>query len=145
MSVYLGLKLVDATPCKGVENKCIKDDVKYLYDTKFEDGYKVIYEDGYESWSPKKVFEDSYKNIKLLEDLESTKWLKIGNTLISPHQERVITEMLELNKKIENLDKFILENSIFKTLPEDEQKRLIKQVQAMQYYFGILIERINNF
>ncbi len=26
-----------------------------------EDGYKVIYEDGYESWSPKEAFEKGYK------------------------------------------------------------------------------------
>lgn len=26
----------------------------------WEKGYRVIYEDGYESWSPKKAFEDGY-------------------------------------------------------------------------------------
>ena len=25
-----------------------------------DDGYKVVYEDGYESWSPKDVFEKGY-------------------------------------------------------------------------------------
>lgn len=25
-----------------------------------QEGYRVIYEDGYESWSPKKAFEDGY-------------------------------------------------------------------------------------
>lgn len=41
---YLGVKRVEAEPCE-------KDG---------KDGYRIIYPDGYESWSPKKVFESTY-------------------------------------------------------------------------------------
>lgn len=53
--------------------------------------------------------------------------------------------MLNLNKKITGLDEFIINNPIYKTLPEEEQIRLTQQSRAMSYYFSILIERINNF
>ena len=42
---YVGTKFIEAVPEK-------KDG---------KDGYKVIYEDGYVSWSPKDVFEKAYK------------------------------------------------------------------------------------
>lgn len=44
MKQYIGLKAVQAEPC-------MKDG---------KEGYKVVYADGYESWSPKDVFEKSY-------------------------------------------------------------------------------------
>lgn len=44
MQNYLGVKRVEAEPCE-------KDG---------KDGYRIIYPDGYESWSPKKVFESAY-------------------------------------------------------------------------------------
>ena len=37
----------------GVDNK----DVEYIH------GYLVIYPDGYKSWSPKHVFEESYRMV----------------------------------------------------------------------------------
>jgi len=44
MKTYLGVKRIQAEPCeKGGKA-----------------GYKVIYPDGYESWSPKDVFEKAY-------------------------------------------------------------------------------------
>ena len=143
MGTYLGIKLVDAEPCLGLNNKCI--DINQELNGKEVEGYKVVYEDGYISWSPKDIFEKSYRSIKLIKDLKSTKWFKIGDTSISTHQERVVTEMLELDKKITGLDEFIINNPIYKTLPEEEQIRLIQQSRAMSYYFSILIERINNF
>ena len=136
MKQYLGVKLISAEPMnkyefwmnlKGVD--CTEDN---------EEGYKVVYEDGYTSWSPKKVFEIAYREIKLLEDLSLTKELL-------PHQQRVHVEAVDLDTKIKALYTFILENPIYTTLPPEEQDRLVKQAQAMQYYFGILIERINNF
>lgn len=45
MKEYIGTKLVQAEPAT-------KDG---------KDGYKVIYADGYESWSPKEVFEEAYR------------------------------------------------------------------------------------
>ena len=47
MKCYIGTKIVKATPAE-------KDD---------QEGYKVVYPDGYASWSPKKTFEENYREI----------------------------------------------------------------------------------
>ena len=53
MQKYIGTKIIEAEPCKAWK------------DTKLhkagEDGYTVRYPDGYESWSPKDVFEEAYR------------------------------------------------------------------------------------
>ena len=52
MKEYIGVKLVKAEPM-----------TKIINDVEVE-GYKVIYKDGYESWSPKDVFEEAYKPLE---------------------------------------------------------------------------------
>ena len=53
MQKYIGTKIIEAEPCKAWK------------DTKLhkagEEGYKARYPDGYESWSPKGVFEEAYR------------------------------------------------------------------------------------
>lgn len=53
MKRYIGTKMVQAEPCeawKDAGNHKVGDP-----------GYKVVYPDGYESWSPKDVFEEAYR------------------------------------------------------------------------------------
>lgn len=45
MRKFIGTKIVEAEPCVRKEGE----------------GYRVRYEDGYESWSPKDVFEEAYR------------------------------------------------------------------------------------
>lgn len=45
---YLSCKLIKAVPKKN---------------NKEEDGYQIFYPDGYVSWCPKSVFEDSYRDV----------------------------------------------------------------------------------
>lgn len=47
MTEYIGTKLIGAEPA----------------DREGKDGYKVRYADGYESWSPKAVFEEAYRPV----------------------------------------------------------------------------------
>ena len=47
MKEYIGVKLVEAESEQ-------RDG---------QEGYKVVYKDGYVSWSPKEVFEEAYKPI----------------------------------------------------------------------------------
>jgi hypothetical protein len=61
-----------------------------------------------------------------------------------PHQQRVVDEKTELDQKIVKLDQFI-EGEVFKTLPSDEQDRLVKQLRIMYEYFAVLGERIAAF
>lgn len=48
MKNYIGVKIVKAEPQKK----------------NGEDGYKVKYKDGYESWCPKATFEEAYRELK---------------------------------------------------------------------------------
>mgnify|MGYP000046418872 CR=1 FL=1 len=52
MQTYIGVKMIEAEPCPAW-----KDSGKHK---KGDPGYKVRYPDGYESWSPKDVFEAAY-------------------------------------------------------------------------------------
>lgn len=139
MKQYIGVKLVEAEPQSLDQHVGAKNpnDLSKLAGTVDQDGYKVVYEDGYISWSPKDVFEKVYKEIVVEIPEISSK--------LEPYQERVIVEARELNEKIEKLDEFIENNSIFKSLSEENQILYIQQVRSMQYYFGILIERIKKF
>lgn len=59
--MYLGVKLVSAEPCFGRDNKCVPENSEFNGTEK--EGYKVTYEDGYTSWSPKEVFKKAYRPI----------------------------------------------------------------------------------
>lgn len=60
--LYIGTKLIRAFP---------EDECTFLHDVKGEDvtnretqaGYRVIYPDGYVSWSPKETFEIAYREV----------------------------------------------------------------------------------
>ena len=66
------------------------------------------------------------------------------NQLIEAHQQRVVDELIELNRRAINLTIFRNSDS-FNQVDSGEQKRLIKQLDIMQSYREILNERINNF
>lgn len=64
MKRYIGVKMVKAKPMtrgyfKSSHRVFIPHDDSSLDD----DGYMVQYEDGYESWSPKDVFDKAYRRI----------------------------------------------------------------------------------
>ncbi len=61
MKKYIGIKTVNATPAWRIDGKVYLKDEAVPKVMNREDGYKVVYEDGYESWSPKDVFEKAYK------------------------------------------------------------------------------------
>lgn len=59
MKKYLGVKLVNAELMSFNERQK-ECGIKEFIDND-RDGYKVVYEDGYTSWSPKDVFEKAYR------------------------------------------------------------------------------------
>lgn len=64
MKRYVGTKFVDAEPMTMEEaSKYFNRPFEITAATKDADGYKVVYKDGYESWSPKSVFEEAYKEV----------------------------------------------------------------------------------
>lgn len=63
MKQYKSVKTVHAeqmTSMEAIQKELIREDQLSKYENHIEDGYKVVYEDGYESWSPAKPFEEGY-------------------------------------------------------------------------------------
>lgn len=58
MKMYVGVKSVYAEP---------------ELNAKSEEGYAVLYPDGYKSWSPKNVFENAYIEVSVNENLKTDK------------------------------------------------------------------------
>lgn len=59
--VYVGTKIIKAVKMSKHEFRDYRNNES---DGKpDEDGYKVKYEDGYESWSPKATFERAYREV----------------------------------------------------------------------------------
>ena len=65
MDKYIGTKLIEAEPAKAW-----KDTDSHWAG---EDGYRVRYADGYESWSPKEVFERAYLKMTVNPHLKTDK------------------------------------------------------------------------
>jgi len=63
---------------------------------------------------------------------------------MQPHQERVLTEVKELDLKRNKLRSF-LKGEMVKSLPIDEQYRLGRQLSIMDEYAEILRDRIAHF
>lgn len=77
MKQYIGTKLIEAEPAyraqKGNGNFTITDDPAKVFPNypDVEDGYRVRYPDGYESWSPKETFEKAYLPLSTNGDLKT--------------------------------------------------------------------------
>lgn len=69
---YIGVKIISAEPALASE-----DDKRGKYPVGYE-GYKVTYEDGYQSWSPKDVFDDAYRRIDRLTFGLAIEAMKLG-------------------------------------------------------------------
>ncbi len=75
--------------------------------------------------------------------LEKPKDAAPASTL-PPHQQRVVDEHAELDLKTTKLAAFF-GTPIYNSLPDAEQARLVKQLEVMHTYCGILQQRIESF
>ena len=64
---------------------------------------------------------------------------------MQPHQQRVVDEKTELDKKAKALSDFIGNSPIFGTLDAEEQERMKEQNDIMWQYSEILGARISAF
>jgi len=80
MKKYLGVKMIHAEPCSQDPFAGAKNfgDLSKLSGGIYREGYKVVYEDGYTSWSPKEVFEKAYRRIDNLTFGLAVEALKMG-------------------------------------------------------------------
>lgn len=127
MRTYIGTKTVQARRMAAADAKRAGANVpgKYLEFGHAEynpgaDGYLVIYDGGYRSWSPAKVFEESYK---------------VADT----HVDRMKIELADLNERICKATRVI---NTFGALPDDMRCHLKEQLDAMNEYADILYARI---
>jgi len=61
---YIGAKIVQGKPMtRGEFREKVEQVAESHYCSPEDDGYLVIYEDGYKSWSPKALFERCYREL----------------------------------------------------------------------------------
>lgn len=139
--LYEGTKRVHATPMKRGDYNAYRGWQVPADENPADAGFLVEYVDGgkpndprhagYISWSPRDVFERSYKELPV--------------STVQPHQQRVLDEKQELDIRITKLDEFIQRNPLFSHLPEAERARMKRQADVMFELSSILGERIANF
>jgi hypothetical protein len=88
------------------------------------------------SWSPADVFEDAYS--------EESIAVKSFTDPIPDHQARVVDEYDNLRLKVSSLIGFFT-LPLYRTIPIQEQKRMLNQSLIMRAYLSVLADRINNF
>lgn len=80
MKKYIGTKLIEAEPMtRGLFAKR-KGEQFICGNNPYEEGYLVKYQDGYESWSPKEVFETAYLAVDDNKELPSG--VSIGSKMV---------------------------------------------------------------
>ncbi len=63
MDKYIGFKFIEAMPMNKVDYETERTGEDVYLKCRNEEGYKVVYPDGYVSWSPKDVFEKAYLKV----------------------------------------------------------------------------------
>lgn len=125
MKKYQGTKEVHAEPMRLGDFIETKGRNPYANDSQLHDlsenGYLVVYEDGYESWSPKEVFEKAYRPIE---------------TFV----ERLRVEVDQLQERVVKLRDFTHSDK-FKTLELWERESLYEQLALMEAYLRIISTR----
>jgi len=116
---YSGTKTVQACPMSCGAFYCEKIGRPVLegheYDTP---GYMVEYENGYQSWAPKDVFERDYR-------------------LSGTWQERLANERSELNERTNKLAVFVA-GETFAAMPESTKEELFAQLEIQSTLLAVL-------
>lgn len=69
MKQYIGTKMIQAET--ATHGACYKGPNMLSAEESAREGYRVRYADGYESWSPKEVFEKAYLPLEVNHDLKT--------------------------------------------------------------------------
>ena len=130
LKLYIGTKEVMAAPMDEATAVAKGFARKNEDNHEWRSGYHVQYTnpDGstYDSWSPKDVFEKSYK---IAEDFK----------------DRLNIEFKELKERFNKLDAFLNENDYDKIVEKcgtDQTALMLSQYHAMRHYYNVLKTRI---
>ena len=125
MTQYTGTKTIKACPMPlGEAEKVLGRhiDSSAVENRETSEGYLVEYADGYRSWSPKEVFEKSYR---------------ISET----HLDRMNIELQEVQERYLKGRKFSFSQD-FRRLDQRKREALRKQLDCMEQYLYVLSRRI---
>lgn len=128
MDTFIGSKILRAEPMYRGQFDFEKGRPVELNAESKEAGYKVVYEDGYESWSPKPQFDAAYVKIPNAEGKPG--WLL-----------RLLGEEAQLLDRISKLKAFLRAEGV-KRIADDEHRDLMEQPNVMKDYASILARRI---
>lgn len=123
MKQYTGTKTLQAEPMtygEAHEHGLIRENA-YVEEYSCNNGYHVVYPDGYESWSPKEVFEDTYK---------------VSETPL----DRLNIEIADLKQRADKLGSFIFnqnDGKDFHALPLGTRAFLLAQFHTMGTYLTL--------
>ena len=126
MKKYLGTKLVTAKPMTRAGAEVILG--KFIKPAKQEysgEGYLVRYEDGYQSWSPKEVFDKAYK--------------PADNFL-----DRLIIERDEVQQRLSSLTSALMQEDFQEKVGSKQYYWMQEQRNAMVIYVEVLNKRIKH-
>lgn len=137
MKEFVGTKRLKAMPMTRGSYNAYRGWITPADENPSEDGYLVEYLDGgkpnherhagYISWSPKDVFDRTYR---------------LSSGVMLEHQKRVIAERDELDERTAKLGLFVATSPEFPGLPAGERELLNKQLSCMRMYLEILNQRI---
>lgn len=126
MKKYLGTKLVTAKPMTRAEAEVILGkSIKRAKQEYSGEGYLVRYEDGYQSWSPKEVFDKAYK--------------PADNFL-----DRLIIERDEVQQRLSSLTSALMQKDFQEKVGSKQYYWMQEQRNAMEIYVEVLNKRITH-
>lgn len=126
MKKYLGKKEVMASPMnmgEAYDRGLLQSNLKSSRVDKDKEGYLVKYDNGYQSWSPKDVFDNSYK-------------------VIDTPLDRLYLECNELSDKYNKLVFFLEKEGANEFVGDIQFGLMEEQRDLMKGYIDILKERI---
>lgn len=126
MKKYLGTKLVTAKPMTREDAEAVLG--KFIKPAKQEysgEGYLVRYEDGYQSWSPKEVFDKAYKPAEYFID-------------------RLIIERDEVQQRLSSLTSALMQEDFQEKVGSKQYYWMQEQRNAMEIYVEVLNKRITH-
>lgn len=138
MGKFITIKQVHAYPMSAIEARHKGYQAGDCEDT--QEGYEVVYPDGYKSWCPKEVFDDN--SVCTTVDEYSADTASVADDC-PDYIKRVVNEHNELVDKYNKLKCFIKTDK-FIALSVEEKRRLIIQRNVMEAYISILEERIES-
>lgn len=133
--MYIGIKFVNAVPMTAE----VAEKKGYRVSDNKGDGYEVTYEDGYQSWCPKDVFEKRNYAIQN-EELAKT----CEGMVSSDYNERLKAEYIQLKNRFEGLRRMLdaWDDGKLSFKPSCPRYLFGDQLTGMRLYLKVLKRRV---